>query len=192
MKLPPQVWTSMYLCIPRRGAQVPHHTSLQKLILLGNDIWMVYDCFMHVISLQHSSCSAWRLLAWRVSQARRDDSDLECLLIFSVFGDRKSTNTGMGPAKVPQPDVDLINMTAPARWSLARAVGTPEFVAMNKARKEWHPPQKVCCPANVEGQDRRGFTQLSNSVTVTSLRGPRGMKAKILKSAEENQVYINV
>ena len=112
---------------------------------------------------------------------------------------------GLGPTKVPQPGVDLINMAAPAR-SLASAVCTPEFegllpsssvlvwngrggVAMKKARKEWHPPQKVRCPANVESRDRRGLIQLSNSVR---LHGPRGVKEKILKGAEENQVESNV
>ena len=123
------------------------------------------------------------------------------------FGDRKSTNTGLGPVKVPQPGVDLINMAAPELLvPLAWAVGTPEFkglllsrsilvwncrggIAMKEALKEWHPPQKVSCPANVESRDRRAFIQLSYSVR---LHGPRGMKAKILKGAEENQVDINV
>ncbi len=86
------------------------------------------------------------------------------------FGDRKSTNTRMGPAKVPQPGVNLIYMVSPAR-SLARAVSTPEFeglllsrsvlvwndrrgIAMKKEKKERHPPKKVLCPANVESRDR--------------------------------------
>ena len=96
------------------------------------------------------------------------------------FDHRKSTNTRLGPAKVPQPGVDLIHMAAPAR-SLARAVSTPEFeglllsssilirnsrcgIAIKKARKEWHPPKKVFHPANIESGDRRGFIQLPNSV----------------------------
>ncbi len=96
-------------------------------------------------------------------------------------------------------------MAAPAR-SLARAVSTPEFeglllsrsilvwnsrrgIAMKKARKERHPPKKVLCPTDLESRDRRGFIQLPNSVR---LHGPRGMKAKILKGAEEHQVEINV
>jgi hypothetical protein len=93
------------------------------------------------------------------------------------FDHRKSTNTRLGPAKVPQPGVDLIHMAAPAR-SLARAVSTPEFeglllsrsilasvwngrrgIAMKKARKERHPPKKVLCPTDVESRDRRGFIQ---------------------------------
>jgi hypothetical protein len=60
---------------------------------------------------------------------------------------------------------------------------------MKKARKEWHPPKKVLCPANVESWDRRGFIQLPNSVC---LHGARGLKEKILKGAEENQVDNNV
>ena len=93
------------------------------------------------------------------------------------FGDQKATNSRLGPAKVPQPGVDLIDMAAPARF-LAWTIGTPEFeglllsrsvlvwkgrggddrgVAVKKARKEWHPPKKVLCPANVESWDRRGF-----------------------------------
>ncbi len=98
-------------------------------------------------------------------------------------------------------------MVAHAR-SLAQAVGTPQFeglllsssvlvwngrggAAMKKALKEWHPPQKVRCPANVESRGRRlgRFIQLSNSVR---LHGPRGMKAKILKDAKEKQFDINV
>ena len=93
------------------------------------------------------------------------------------FDHRKFTNTRLGPAKVPQPGVDLIHMAAPAR-SLARAVSTPEFeglllsrsilasvwngrrvIAMKKARKERHPPKKVLCPTDVEIRDRRGFIQ---------------------------------
>jgi hypothetical protein len=30
------------------------------------------------------------------------------------LGDQKATHSRLGPAKVPQPDVDLINMAAPA------------------------------------------------------------------------------
>ena len=95
------------------------------------------------------------------------------------FDHRKSTNTRLGPAKVPHPGVDLIHMAAPAR-SLASAVSTPEFeglllsrstgilaivwngrrvIAMKKARKERHPPKKVLCPTDVEIRDRRGFIQ---------------------------------
>ena len=40
------------------------------------------------------------------------------------FDHRKSTNTRLGPAKVPHPGVDLIHIAAPAR-SLASAVSTP-------------------------------------------------------------------
>ena len=77
------------------------------------------------------------------------------------FDHWKSTNTRLGPAKVPQPGVDLVHMAASAR-ALARAVSTPEFeglllsrsilasvwngrrvIAMKKARKERHPPKKV-------------------------------------------------
>ena len=91
------------------------------------------------------------------------------------FDHWKSTNSRLGPAKVPQPGVDLIDMAAPA-LSLARAVSTPEFeglllsrsvlvrngrrgIAMKKARKERHPPKKVLCPTDVEIWDRRGFIQ---------------------------------
>ncbi len=49
------------------------------------------------------------------------------------FDHRKSTNTRLGPAKVPQPGVDLICMAAPAR-SLARAVSTPEFEGLLLSR----------------------------------------------------------
>jgi hypothetical protein len=105
------------------------------------------------------------------------------------FGDRKTTNTRLEPAIVPQPGVDLIHMAAPAR-SLARAVGTPKFeslllrlsrsvlvwngrrgIAMKKARKEWHLPKKVLYPTDVESRDRRGFIQLLNSVRLHSSRG---------------------
>ena len=98
------------------------------------------------------------------------------------FDHRKSTNTRLGPAKVPQPGVDLIRMAAPAR-SLACAVSAPEFeglllsrsilvwngrrgIAMKKARKERHPPKKVLCPTDVESRDRRGFIQLPNTVRI--------------------------
>ena len=62
------------------------------------------------------------------------------------FDHRKSTNTRLGPAKVPQPGVDLIHMATPAR-SLARAVSTPEFEGLLLSRsilasvwngKTWH------------------------------------------------------
>ncbi len=113
------------------------------------------------------------------------------------FDHRKPTNTRLGPAKVPQPGVDLIHMAAPAR-SLASAVSTPEFEGLllsrsvlvwngrrgKKARKERHPPKKVLCPTDIESRDRRGFIQLPNSVR---FHGPSGMKAKILKRTEENQ-----
>ncbi len=60
---------------------------------------------------------------------------------------------------------------------------------MKKARKEWHPPKNVFCPTNIESWDRGGFIQLPHSVC---LHGARGVKAKILKGAEENQLDMNV
>jgi hypothetical protein len=42
------------------------------------------------------------------------------------FCDRKPSNSRLGPAKVPQPVDDLMNMAAPA-WCRALTVSTPEF-----------------------------------------------------------------
>ncbi len=49
------------------------------------------------------------------------------------FDHRKSTDTRLGTAKVPQPGVDLIHMAAPAR-SLASTVSTPEFEGLFLSR----------------------------------------------------------
>ena len=151
---------------------------------------------MNVISLQvpvDSSSSAARFLACRVFQARRDVSDLESLRISSVLTTESPPTRGWG---LPKFHIQvLISYT----WLPLR---DPEFeglllsrsilvwngrrgIAMKKARKERHPPKKVLCPTNVESRDRRGFIQLPNSVC---LHGPRGLKSKILKGAEEHQV----
>ena len=60
---------------------------------------------------------------------------------------------------------------------------------MKKSRKERHPSKKVLSLTDVKSRDRKGFIQVPNSVI---LHDPRGMKAKILKGAEENQVEIIV
>ncbi len=70
-------------------------------------------------------CHIWstaRFLAFLVSAARRDVSDLDWLRTTSVFATESQLIRGWGlpNLKVPQPGVDLVNVTAPAR-SLARA-----------------------------------------------------------------------
>ena len=113
--------------------------------------------------------------------------------------DRKPCDSRLGPAKVPQPGVDLVNMAAPAR-SLAWSVSTAErkglllsrsilvwnsrcCVSVKKARKEWHPPKKVLNSADIEGRDRRGLVQLPNSIC---LHGASGLKVQILKGTKEH------
>ena len=121
------------------------------------------------------------------------------------LGHWKSSNSRLGPAKVPHPVINLIDMAAPA-WCRALAVSTPVFeglllsssilirnsrcgVAIKKARKEWHPPKKVFHPANIESGDRRRFIQLSNSIW---LHSSSCSQEKILKGTEEDQVERNV
>ena len=96
------------------------------------------------------------------------------------FSNRETGNTRLGPAKVPQPSVDLINMAASAR-SLARSVSTAKCkvptlscsvliwnggggVAIKEARKEWNPTKKVLNLANIESRNRGGIKKLSDSV----------------------------
>ena len=38
------------------------------------------------------------------------------------FGHREAAHTRLGPSKVPQPGIDLVNMAAPPRW--ASTIGT--------------------------------------------------------------------
>jgi hypothetical protein len=115
------------------------------------------------------------------------------------FSDRKPADSRLGPAKVPQPGVDFVNVTAPAR-SLACSVSTAVFkglllsrsilvrnsicgVSVKEARKEWPPPKEVLNSANVEGRDRRGLVQLPNSI---GLHGARDLKVQIPKWTEEH------
>jgi hypothetical protein len=61
-------------------------------------------------------CHIWstaRFLAFLVSAARLADSVLDWLRTPSI--DQKPADSRLGPAKVPQPCVDLVNVTAPAR-----------------------------------------------------------------------------
>jgi hypothetical protein len=125
-----------------------HHTIPSKAYFTEQShmtgIYQVYACHIFQLDASESASAARRFRACWVSQARRNVTDLDFL----------ATNSRLGPAKVPQPGVDLIDMAAP-EWFLACAVGTPEFeglllsrsvlvwkgrggVAMKKARKEWH------------------------------------------------------
>ena len=69
-------------------------------------------------------------------------------------------------------------------------------VAIEKARKQWHPPKKVFHPANIESGDRQRFIrwQLSNSVISVRLHyaSCSQVNLTIFKGAEENQVQRNV
>ncbi len=121
------------------------------------------------------------------------------------LGHQKPTDFRLGSAKIPHPRVDLINMVAPA-WSepLACTVGIFKFeglllsrpvlvwngrsgVAVKKARKEWHPPKKVRCPANVESRDMRGFMQLPYPVR---LHGARCLNGKLSSKHLEGKACV--
>ncbi len=123
------------------------------------------------------------------------------------FCDRKPCKPRLGPTKVPQPVVDLINMAVPA-WCRALTVCTRECqglllscsvlvlvrngsggVVIKEARKEWHLPKEVLHSATIQSRDRWGFTQQPNSIW---LHHASGLQAKILKSAKENHVKRNV
>ncbi len=165
-------------------------------------IYQVYTC--------HISSAARFLAVW-VPAARRAESDLDARLILSFFcdSDQKPCDSRLGPAKVPQPGVDLVNMAAPAR-SLARSVSTAECkglllsrsilvwtlnsrcgVSVKKALKEWNQPKKVLNSADIEGRDRRGLVvQFPNSKSIC-LHGAKGLKVQILKGTKEHKVKSN-
>ncbi len=103
------------------------------------------------------------------SPPHRDVSDLDFRQIISVFG--KPSNSRLGPAEVPQPGIDLVNVAASACSRASQTVSTPKFeglllscsvlvrngrgdVAIQKARKEWNPPKEVLYPANIKNRDR--------------------------------------
>ena len=129
---------------------------------------------------------------------RRTPAPLADLLSFS---NRETGNSRLGPAKVPQPSVDLIYM-APSARSLARSVSTAECevsflpssvlvwnggggAAIKEAWKEWNPTKNVLNLANVESRYRGGLVKLSDSV---ELHGASERQAKVFKCAEKNQV----
>ena len=116
---------------------------------------------------------------------------------------RKASNARLGPAKIPQPCVDLVNMTAPA-GSLPWTVSTSKleglylsrgvlvrncwcWVSIKEARKQWHSSEKILNPANIESWDRGRFIQFSYAIC---LHCARNWQAKILKGTEEHEVQI--
>ena len=59
-----------------------------------------------------------------VAHARLAGSDRGLLRTFSVLAtERQAAHARLGPSKVPQPDVDLVNMAAPPQVR-ARTIGT--------------------------------------------------------------------
>ena len=171
MKLQPRFRTRMYRSLPRRGTQ-QHSSKSMFYSAVSYARYIPGICLSYLFS---STLAGLPGLPSAPGCFRPGlSADPFC------FCNRQPANSRLGPAKVPQPCVDLINMAAPA-WCLALTVGTPKFkglllscsvlvlngrggVAIKEARKEWHPPDEVRCPANVQSRDRRGFIHLPNSV----------------------------
>ena len=76
-------------------------------------IWQVYACHISSAGLFLFS---WPLLGIFGLQVPSAPGRFRPGLSVNPFGlgDRKATHSRLGPAKVPQPGVDLINMAAPA------------------------------------------------------------------------------
>ena len=135
MKLPSWVKTSMYRSLPMLGTWY-HHSNCSFYSAWISE-WYIPGKYQ--VYTYHVSAAAI-LLAFLVSQASLDVSDLEFLQILSVLassGYWKCSDSRLGPAKVPQPVVDLIDMAALA-WCRALAVSTSDSIRLH------HPP----CQAN--------------------------------------------
>ncbi len=163
MKLQPHLRTGMYRSLLRLGTSHRHRKSmffaLERNARYNPGIYLSY--------LLSSNLAGLVILP--ITRG------CFCLLI---LWDRKASNSRLGPAKVPQPVVDLINMAAPtSAWCRAFTVCTPECEgllllhselvlngiggdAIKEARKEWHLSKEVLNPANVQSRDRWGFIQL--------------------------------
>ncbi len=117
MKLPQQFTTSMHRWQPRQDTSHDQFKTYFTEQLYMTGIYQVLVCTCHIPS-------AARLLACMLSQlesqAHQDDSDRDCLAVSEdpfCFGDQKPSDPRvlrLGPDKLSQPGVDLINMVAPA------------------------------------------------------------------------------
>ncbi len=118
------------------------------------------------------------------------------------FGHREAAHARLGPSKVPQPGVDLVNMAA--RW--ARTIGTAALksvllsaavlmwnswgcISIHIAWNEWNSAEDVLNPPDIECGNRWALVYPVNSFRFHDSSSPQ---AKFLKGAEENQVERNV
>ena len=155
MKQLPDFGPSMANTYPRHAASDEVKRSMFQ--------WLeVYDRYMSWIFMSYVSICLCRKLAglpglpatpWSCTPDLRAN--------FLSFGNRETTNTRLGAAKVPQPSVDLIYMAASAcSYSLARSVCTAKFDV----------PTLTCCVLVWNGGG--GFNKhLCNLITGINNRG---------------------
>jgi hypothetical protein len=95
--------------------------ALKRHDLLSDRIYQVYSwyipCIYYAYSMRWSLASTLSCPAALGSLRPGLPSEL-----FS-FGHREAAHTRLGPSKVPQPGVDLVNMAAPP-WGRASTIGT--------------------------------------------------------------------
>ncbi len=123
----------------------------------------------------------------------------------SQFLATEAAHARLGPYKVPQPGVDLINMAAPPPGR-ACTIGTkaPKSVPLSanvlmwnswgcifiqKAWNERDSAKEVVNPSDIECGNRWGLVYPVNCFLFHDSRNPQ---AKFLKGTEENQVELNV
>ncbi len=118
------------------------------------------------------------------------------------LGHWEAAHARLGPSKIPQPGVDLVNLAAPPRGR-ARTIGTAALksvplsaavlmwnswgcISVQKARNS---AKEVLNPSEVERGNRLGLIHPVNSFRFHDSSCPQ---AKFLKGAEENQVERNI
>ena len=136
-------------------------------------ISMVYTMYIPCIFMQWSLASPLSCPAALGSLRPGLPSEL-----FS-FGHREVAHTRLGPSKVPQPGVDLVNMAAPP-WGWASTIGTAALksvllsaavlmrnswgcISVQKAWNEWNSAEEVLNPPDVESGNRWGLVYPVNS-----------------------------
>ncbi len=134
------------------------------------------------------------LRARLVAHPRLEASDLEFLRIFSVLATERPM---LGPSKVPQPGVDLVNMAAPPRGR-ACTIGTAALksiqlsaavlmwnswgcISVQKAWNERDSADEVLHPSDVERGNRWGLVYPVNFFRFHDSSCPQASSSKGLK-----------
>ncbi len=185
------------------ACQDNHSIALKKHDLISDRIYQVCTRYIPCIYYTYTML---RTLARPLSCPRsfgslrsRPPSDL------LSFGHREAAHARLGPSKVPQPGVDLVNMAAPPRVR-ARAIGTAALknvllsaavlmwnswgcISVQKAWNERNSAEEILNSSDIESGNRRGLVYPVNSLWFHDTSSPQ---AKFFKGAEENQVELNV